>query len=671
MFIYKSLYGCLTLAVLLIPVPAHAQAPATATSNVLVYDAGFFAAAQPATAYDMIQRLPAFLFDDGTDVRGFAGAAGNVLIDGARPTAKTDDLTAILHRIPASHVARIAVIRGGAPGIDMQGRSVVANVILVRDTSTTIIATLENTFFWDSHDAPGGSLQFSHRGSAGVYNLTITRYTSLIDDSAGDGFFVRDQPGIGVARGRLRRRGAEGLGWSLNGDAALPLWGGSLGANITLQQHTFNRHIIYGAPLSTRYFEGQLSRPFELGLNWKGNVGEKAELTVLALQRLSHFEYANTARDPDGSQLFDLASAKGETILRSTLRYRWSESLTLESGLEGAYNTLNGTSGYVQNGAPVALPAANSRVNERRGEVFAQVGWRIAPHWALEAGAREEFSHLSALGAPPRSLSFLKPRLLVTWSPDDWGQLRLRAEKVVGQLDFSNFVANADLAGNGVSAGNLALKPDQRWQFEAAWEYHFWDRGAVVLSAMHEQIKDLVDYVPIGAGLDGPGNIAHATNDELKIDLTWPLDRLGLAGAALKGSMKWDLADVTDPVTGHTRGISDQRDKHIQFDYLQDIPAWHSSLDLTLDTGGWSRPSYRINQVSWVRIYSPYVQITWSYKPRPGLEFAAALDNALPYHLDIEQYNYAGARDTAPLSEVLDARNSTQPRIYIQIRKTF
>ena len=406
-------------------------------------------------------------------------------------------------------------------------------------------------------------------------------------------------------------------------------------------------------------------------------MADDAELTVLALQRLDQYDYDNTARDPSGNSMFGLSRDTGESIARATLRYRWSPSLTLESGMEGAYNTLKGASSFVQNGTLVPLPAANSRVGERRGEVFAQASWNISPQWALEAGTRAEFSRISALGVPSRSLSFVKPRLLLTYAPRDWGQLRLRAEKVVGQLDFSNFVANADFAGNGVSAGNLTLNPDQRWQFEAAWEYHFWSRGALVLSAMNEQIRDLVDYVPIGTtGRDGPGNIDHATNNEYRIDLTLPLDEgaldgLGPEGGTLKASMKWDLASLTDPVTGRTRGISDQRDKHIQFTYLQDVPAWNSSFELDLDTGGWSQASYRINQVSWVRLYSPFVQFNWNYRPQPGLELNLQLINFLPYHLDIEQQNYAGPRDVAPWSQTLDTRTASQPRIHIQLRKTF
>ncbi|HEX7726063.1 MAG TPA: Plug domain-containing protein, partial [Rhizomicrobium sp.] len=103
------------LAVTLVACACPPAAYADGTpENVLVYQATYFADARPNTAYDMIQRLPAFTFDDGNSERGFAGTAGNVLIDGQRPTSKSDDLQSVLTRIPASNVERIEIIRGGA-----------------------------------------------------------------------------------------------------------------------------------------------------------------------------------------------------------------------------------------------------------------------------------------------------------------------------------------------------------------------------------------------------------------------------------------------------------------------------------------------------------------------------------------------------------------------------
>ena len=63
-------------------------AAAAAEAAVTPYPAAFFAEGRPTSAFDMIGRLPGFTFARGEAVRGFAGAAGNVMIDGERPTSK-------------------------------------------------------------------------------------------------------------------------------------------------------------------------------------------------------------------------------------------------------------------------------------------------------------------------------------------------------------------------------------------------------------------------------------------------------------------------------------------------------------------------------------------------------------------------------------------------------
>src|SRR5437773_11853333 len=103
-----------------------APPPTSAPSAANSYPASYFALAKPNTAFDMIARLPGFTFDPGQSVRGFGGAAGNVLIDGERPATKADTLDNILKRIPAASVLRIDLIRGSAPGVDMQARTVLA-----------------------------------------------------------------------------------------------------------------------------------------------------------------------------------------------------------------------------------------------------------------------------------------------------------------------------------------------------------------------------------------------------------------------------------------------------------------------------------------------------------------------------------------------------------------
>ncbi|HZU51013.1 MAG TPA: TonB-dependent receptor plug domain-containing protein, partial [Sphingomicrobium sp.] len=102
------------------------------------YDAGYFAPFAPRTAYDIVQHVPGFQLDLGStqtatgsvDVRGFAGTAGNVVINGQRPSTKAETLDITLQRIPAPRVVRVELSPGDRFGSDYAGKSQVLNIIL-------------------------------------------------------------------------------------------------------------------------------------------------------------------------------------------------------------------------------------------------------------------------------------------------------------------------------------------------------------------------------------------------------------------------------------------------------------------------------------------------------------------------------------------------------------
>ena len=119
----------------------------TTLSQPSIYDTAFFYQYLPQNALDMVNRLPGFTFDKGSNDRGFGGNAGNVLIDGARPTSKSGGLSEALIRIPADQVLRIEILRGGNSAGETAGQSIVANVIRAKgSTSGTWDFTSEGNF---------------------------------------------------------------------------------------------------------------------------------------------------------------------------------------------------------------------------------------------------------------------------------------------------------------------------------------------------------------------------------------------------------------------------------------------------------------------------------------------------------------------------------------------
>jgi hypothetical protein len=655
------------LGLCLLTVPAWAQ-----NEGITSYPAAFFADARPTNANDMVDRLPGFSLDTGASARGFAGTAGNVLIDGARPTAKTDDLNSILNRIPAANVARIDIIRGAAPGIDMQGQSVVANIILRQDTADQMIVIASNTLVEDGAWAPGGQLEY--HGSIGDirYEGAIGRTVSNNDDSPGLGYRRLGLPGSVPLFDVLHSRGILQLGYNAHGAVTAPLWGGAWDNNLTLQSYDYSSGVSYAGLGGSRFDSITRIHKAEFGSHWLGDLGA-VKLESLLLQRLGEETDLNTSQQSSGSAMFAGRKHSGESIGRITARYAVSPALSLEAGGEGAYNFLGGRSSFVSNGTSVSLPNANISVNEKRSEGFANASWTILPGLALEGGARLEYSQISETGdsTSSRDFFYVKPRLLLAWSPDAKTQVRLRAERQVGQLNFSDFVASSNLSTFGVAAGNADLRPDQRWQFEAAGERHFGDKGALVVSLLHEELTDLQDYIPVGGGLDAPGNIPRATSDKISVSGTIPLDFMGIKHGLLTPNLYWQFSSLSDPVTGLNRHISGQHNRNLVVSFTQDLEDWHSSwgFDLLPAGSGWSY--YRIAQVNTIKIHAPFLNLNWTWNPRPDLALKIQAENVLPYRFEQRQDIFAGPRDAAALAQIQDAFARTRPKLFVQLRKTF
>src|SRR4029079_10637089 len=113
------------------------QATPTQGSRTTVYDAGFVGQYPLLSTLDIVERIPVFTLDlgnsasaTGVDVRGFAGTAGNVVINGARPSTKSETLNTTLQRIPAQRVVRVELGPGDLYGSDYAGKSQVLNILL-------------------------------------------------------------------------------------------------------------------------------------------------------------------------------------------------------------------------------------------------------------------------------------------------------------------------------------------------------------------------------------------------------------------------------------------------------------------------------------------------------------------------------------------------------------
>ncbi|MBX3486017.1 TonB-dependent siderophore receptor [Phenylobacterium sp.] len=660
---------------------AAAPAPASAPQQgVISYPPSFFESFQPANVSDMLSRVPGFTLDSGDQVRGYEGSAGNVLIDGERPATKSEDLDQVLRRIPASRVERIDLIRGGAPGIDMQGKSVIVNVVRKAGGGFRGVAAVAMNNSWDGRHVPSIRLEGSGDDGPRRWELGLL-VGGYVDDGYGKGDGLRVTPnGAGpptVIPIDVDPEG-DGLNGQLTGVYETPLLGGKVRLNGRLFSEKYkaedNSLLRIVPPAVERNTDIIRTDDTEIGGTFTRRLGPKTALEVVGL-RQTRDQAIDSDFDDGVASNFALRRESSETIGRSVLKHRPSDRLSFEGGGEIAINELDSVTSLFVNAAPINLPAADVRVKEERIEAFAKAVWRPTDAWTFDGSVRYERSHISSAGdvVLGKTLQYVKPRLFVTWAPGATTQVRFRAEREVGQLDFDDFVAKADFAsGSGVNAGNPDLDPEQAWVGEAAIEQRFWASGSVTLTFRHSEIQDVVDrgpvFAPNGGVFDRPENIGDGTKDELGVQFSIPLQRVGVTGGLLKGEVTRRWSSVTDPTTGRKRGISNLRPVEWEATYTQDVPAW--KLTYGVDAfGGFEETAYSFNRIRYRKLHT-FVRPFIEYRPRPDWNLRLEIPNATARNLKITVLNYPGPRNAGGAPSLEDREYHPGRMIYVRIRKT-
>ena len=653
-----------------------ATQPAGVRTDILVFLPEFFAEAKPADAFDMIARLPGFtLVESDTDVRGLAGAAGNVLFDGRLATSKQETLTELLRRIPAASVARIELIRGRAPAIDENRYDLVANIVLnhILNRRGTIETALARAS--DHVIRPGlrleGSRQLGDTRMQGSISLV-----SEVDDDSGSGTII--QTGAdGSARESAARQEWEtnrtiSAGWS----SARPLSGGELSVNASLQHE---RTIVDSATItilpSMKRHDSQEREPIlsgEIGARYRRAVGGGITTDGLILHRASRIDVIETASDDESDERFTESTQKSESIA-SVTAHREREGLSLHAGLEVALNSLSSSSALEENALPVPLPGSEVDVAERRIEASFGAVFHPRKNLTLEQSLGLEASTLTSTGPAGQTLSlhYVKPRVAATLALVS-SQLRFALERTVAQLDFRDFVTSASLDRGDVTAGAAHLRPPATLSASISSEHRFGGTGALLLTYQHDWIQHVIDRVAStfdGETFDAVGNIGPGSRDTGRIELSAPLSLVGLDGLLFHAAVTFRRSRVLDPVTDERRGISDETPveglARLSHDALDGRLTW--GLDLKL---GERKSTFRFDEV---RFEKEAFKVTTYVECRPVSSWRLRLEaaNLTSRRQNETREEYAGIRSQALRDAIQSRRIGTTPVVMLTVRRSF
>ena len=680
--------GALALAPLAIAQTAVGEAPAPAQpdARTTAYDAAFFAPFAPATALDIVRRVPGFSIEQANgDVRGFAGAAGNVVFNGARASSKSDSLQTILTRIPASRVLRVEIGPGDLYGSDFSGKSQVLNLIFTAAGGIDGNATIKATRLFSGRVVPNAEGSVLIRRGASTINLAAAtgRY-----DSREEGFDrITALPGDTFREFRRKINDYRphepyvSANWGVESAADRAFHINARYAPNSLDFKQTNLVTPATGPMrDDRLFQRYRTPGYELG----GDVSRPlADGTIkfVALanrrDRKTHdasFNRVNGATTGGFEQLVD--SRYDEALGRLSWNRPKLLGFSFELGSELAYNRLDNATRLflIGNGGArtqIDLPIDQAVVDEIRTETYVNAGRQVSKSIRLDASLAFETSKLTVSGdaSERRSLRFLKPSLTFDWKPAGGWHAQLVARRKVAQLDFNDFIANAELSNSRVNGGNAELQPQRAWELRGTLEHPLLGKGQAKLEFGYDRVSLLQDRTLTDDGFDAPGNIGTGTRRFATLTIDAPLDALGLRHFELRSSATLQKTRVRDPLSGRNRGWSGFR------------PEWEWNVELRRDAGKWAFGTtvvdrarftfYRTDEIDTNFNSQPFASAFVEYRPDPKSTVRLDLDNLFQTAGQRERLFFTPNR-SAPLPDTREFRDrNSHLSVALSLRRGF
>jgi outer membrane receptor protein involved in Fe transport len=273
---------------------------------------------------------------------------------------------------------------------------------------------------------------------------------------------------------------------------------------------------------------------------------------------------------------------------------------------------------------------------------------------------------------------FLKPRINVSWSPEEGHQVGLRLERTVDQLDFGSFASQAAFEQQIFGVGNADAEPEKNWVLKARYERQAGGQNSFVISYTHTEIDDVLGRAVIVIPPSPPDpeleleitrNTGQATRDELEIKGALELDGLGLTGGIFNVGANVRDSAVVDPVTGEARTISG-------------ISAWSWSMSLqqTLNNGDFRWGVFLQDDSdtkSWTpRLYSEQhfgtflgANVTW--KLPEAWTVSTGVNNLISEDAETASVFYTARRSVGVPQYYASTISDSRRSVFLQVRKNF
>lgn len=661
---------------------AHGQA-IEPTGVISTYYPSFIDRLRAQTALEMIRRLPNFIYDSVGEGAGIDARAGNVLINGKHPAVEgTATLDEVLRKIPASQVVSINIIRGGAAGVDMRDRTVLADIIV--RPSATFRGAWTISSIGMANDEYGGTARYEtqRRRDSQVLDFSLdlqdqptsassvlrerftpdgTRTTSVVSDSGSRSEKVELRGGYDDRKlgGRLRVNLASLYNSSDNTSREV-----STANDATTSKDSASQNIQRRDEGTVRY-------------------GRELTKGVQLESRLFHQATDNESRSfsNGGRNIFRSMRETVEDLAVVSVRHARKPRLTVEAGLEGGQTKQSGFSSFLVDGQPNGPQNIDARNERSRGLAYVNGVWKQTPTLQIEGALRVEATRVQRFDedeAITQDYVIASPRLGLTWNPDKQSQVTLSIDRQTDPISLENYIAtlrrNANDDGDEVVGGASDLSPEKRYVVQGQYSKRWGKLGLFSVTASHATMLDIVDRVflpgPGTSYFEAAGNIGDGRRDSAILVVETPFEGIGGGDVLVRLRATWKDSSITDPITGEERPLSGEVPFEWEARLSHDFTDGRVRLGVDL-SGNTPAPAWRPFEVSETE-RDPNVQVYAEYRARPDTTLRAELRNVTDRDTLLTRtvYGTGGRRDGAP--SYLETRDTrTGQSLYVNLRRTF
>lgn len=695
---------------------ANAQVPSNST---ITYPASYFAQYDVVTANDMLNRIPGIalaLNNNGGrsgrnsnrngNSRGLGGAA-QILINGKRMAGKENDAASQLNRIAANQVSFIEIIRGSSGNLDVSNTGQIINIVLLETPSGgSLSADLSLTTYRDDTVRPGGSLAYS--GQAGRlgylfsieakpgYELFESFENSINGDiSPNDRIAIERETDLStyILNSNFNFDLSDADSLAINGlyseaDPPVKLTRQITDLKTTPPGERFERE------------DNPATRDnWEIGVDYEHRFANNSRFKLLLISNEVNNNttrerfFANSVSGPEQKNLFlDSESRTRERIARSSYTWNIAAAQTLEIGIERAQTILDsalkmglnvsGTPSNEHGGlVPVALPLANSTVEEVRYEGFIVHNWQINARNSLESSFLFEKSEITQSGdvSSNRKLSFPKPKFSYRFDINPSMQFRASVEKFIRQLSFSDFTSTSESRDDDqdVVGGNPQLKPEESWRYTLNFEYRLPEDGGVLNSRLFYfdfenalgRTQDL--RLPAGTLQSVKGNTGDGRVFGIDLDASIRFGFIGIPQAVLTAGVLVQDSEIFDPLIQRIRKVEPFDRGNYRGGFRHDVTSQNFSYGFNYTDGiNNNRPSFDIDKVLFFPSRSD-LTLFFETQGFAGLTYRFEAINVLNHESCFIRKRFDGLLSAGILKELEENCNTLGRQFSLKVRGTF